>query len=242
VDNFLHPWLSGHLQYKEALQAGRKIMQFVELDNLLACGAVLMGWQGLTNWCVRVDNTDFANVTIIKPSEALLIEDMASPDPVTGVGWINVKRSISNLRTRIRLLLIIAEGLEKSPVHIETGEQEPRKSPRYIVHPPQTHADALAEFAGKLVDPPGKFVAQVRRPQAYHEVKLRPDLDSEAQSGGPSPDPAQPDDIRRRSRAVCDASEHQATVIPLVQPEQPPPRRATRRPRPQEPEQERRWE
>src|SRR4051794_28595513 len=107
--------------------------------------------------------------------------------------------SIDFARQRLRWLWILWDGVRRHPVLVPSGEQEPRRTKRHIVHGAQTHADALNEVAGRLVHPPKRYVAHVRHPQEYHQVKLRPPL--ECGMGDGAPVSTQPDDIRTRSRA-----------------------------------------
>jgi hypothetical protein len=80
--------------------------------------------------------------------------------------------SIDFVRQRLRWLWILWDGIRRNPVLVPSGEQEPRPVTRTIVHPGQTYADAINEFAAKLVTPPARYVAQVKSPQGYSETQL----------------------------------------------------------------------
>jgi hypothetical protein len=101
------------------------------------------------------------------------------------------------VRERLRWLWILWKGLtiKKNHVLVTSGEVEPKPDIRFITHPGQTYADAINEFANKLVNPPGKFVAQVKQPREYHETKLLPQLTGTA-------DMHQVVLVRRRSQAL----------------------------------------
>jgi hypothetical protein len=143
------------------------------------------------------------------------------------IDQVKTREAIHALREQLRLLLVIADGLHRQPVQVATGEHQPRRVVRHVVHAGQTYADALNEFATQLVFPTERYVAHARQLGEYHQVKLRPPLGGEEDENR-SPDPDQPDDIRDRSRALYDTSGHEGAVIPLEQPA--PLRRATRRP------------
>jgi hypothetical protein len=148
---------------------------------------------------------------------------------------------LAQRRQQLRWIWMMCDGLRRNPAMIRSLNHQPRITKRHIVHGAQTHADALNEIAGQLVHPPKRYVAHVRQPGVYHQVKLRPPLEGGPGADARVADPIQPDDIRTRSRALYDTSTNEDVVVSpsLVAPEQPQPRRVTRYPRPQDPEEER---
>jgi len=113
---------------------------------------------------------------------------------------------------------------------VHSGEQQVRKRTSHIVHPAQTQADALNEFAGRLVFPSERYVTHVRQLGEYHQVKLRPPLEGDAGDGARRPDPDQPDDIRHRSRRLYETAGRDTAETPAAEPVPVAPRRVTRRP------------
>jgi hypothetical protein len=237
LESCLGPWLVTNLAHRDALRDGAYIDEFRTADGDLKFTAKLHGWAKLTEWVARVNTMfDALGPIVLTPLLYRFKEQYTQ-----STFYAEAQESIDILRERVRLLLILCEGVERSPLRVLSGEQQPRKTTRHIMHSGQTHADALAELAGRLVYPPQRYVAHVRQPQQYHQVKLRPPLAGGEGAGPRVPHPNQPDDIRTRSRALYDTSTNEAAVVPpsLVEPEQPQPRRVTRYPRPQDPEEER---
>ena len=234
----IRTWILSYLEDQDALRAGEQITAFVEADVSLSSESDSSYWDGIWNWANPLQKSPTGE---LEPAERPPFFMLTPPEHWKVIHERAKARNEARdiLRQRLRWLVILAKGLERSPLWVTNGQQQPRRTKRHIVHGGQTHADALAELAGRLVHPPQRYVAHVRQPQQYHQVKLRPPLEGEDGAGGPGTNPTQPDDIRTRSRALYDTSAGENTVIPLPQPEQPEPRRVTRRPRPQDPEEKR---
>ncbi len=142
---------------------------------------------------------------------------------------------ISGRRQRLRWMFILSMGLRAQPIYTASGEQEPRRVTRHIPRGGQSYADARSEFAGRLVAPSGPHVAHVRLLSGHHETKVRVPIELQGEGGVTTrtPNPNQPDDIRTRSRAMASVQPDDRTIIPMVRPDHPQPRRVTRRPRPE---------
>jgi hypothetical protein len=83
-------------------------------------------------------------------------------------------------RLRLQFLVWLCEGLYKSPVMVQSGEQQPRMRTHQILHQPQSQQDALNEFMAELVNPPEPYVAHVRMAQRYHRTKLNAPVAAQA--------------------------------------------------------------
>ena len=191
----LQPWLAVHLEHKDALRAGECVDAFKKADSRLIHLAITRGWDRLTRWVSLVDQSDPLHPVAIQSPLIKTSSWLRQHPHVETASWIDVSKAIDALRQRLQLLVILSEGLERFPVRVATGERDPRRVRRHIMHPGQTHADALAELAGRLVHPPQRYVAHVRQPQQYYQVKLRPPLEGESFS-------AVVDLIRERSRRL----------------------------------------
>jgi hypothetical protein len=86
---------------------------------------------------------------------------------------------IAVLRERMRCLLIICEGLEWEPILMDSGQEEDHYRSVPINHPAQSEQDARQEFARKLVNPDDEWIAHVKMPTGYYEVKLAPPVEEE---------------------------------------------------------------
>jgi hypothetical protein len=230
-DEFLQacvrPWLITHLANPENLLGGDYPFNLKWADSLFAKEAFERGWDQEFSWSGTIDTETWR--TRRRPPKLRTIINIDDPAML---------RMLAARRQQLRWIWILCEGLRREPAMMRSLDHQPRITKRHIVHGGQTHADALNEFAGRLVFPSKRYVAQVRQPQEYHEVKLRAPLEGGAGAGDRLPDPYQPDDIRTRSRALYDTSPCEEIVAPplSIEPEQPQQRRVTRRPRPQDPE------
>jgi hypothetical protein len=222
----IRSWVMAYLEHRDDFRAGEDVKALREADFQLLHESQQAYWCGLWNW----------TNPLTKNSEGVLRPMICLPvfsyfrsetelrrrfkDAVIVQQWKEEREALDILRQRLRWLLILADGLERSPLWVASGQQQPRRTKRHIVHSAQTHADALNEVAGKLVHPPKRYVAHVRKPQKYHQVKLRPPL--ECGMGDGAPTPTQPDDIRTRSRVRyrTHPQEESPGQPPSVSPEQ----------------------
>ena len=223
----LRPWIRTHLYHPEDLLGGRYTRDLKDADALFAREAFHRRWDHSLNWNGATDKETGklgrgpATVLTIG-SGGVTLSDPSGDPAMLGM--------LAERRQQLRWIWILCDGLRRDPVMMRSVDHQPRITRRHIVHSGQTHADALNEFAGKLVHPPQRYVAHVRQPQEYHQVKLRRPLGGEAGDGVRSPNPDQPDDIRARSRELYDTSADQASVLPLLPPKLPQRRRVTRSP------------
>jgi len=241
----IRTWLLPYLEDRDALRAGETTEGLKNADRTLLEASWSCYWDGLWKWTSPLHRTSAGVLERIfkfpfilpplDPTTGLPTRGPRRSDLLCHPRWKRTDEALDILRQRLRWLVILADGLQRSPILVPSGEQQPHRTTRHIVHGGQTHADALNELAGKLVHPPQRYVAHVRQPQEYHQAKLRPPLGGE-EDGTRRPNPDQPDDIRTRSRALYDTSGHDAAVIPLEQPL--PRRRATRRPQEDDVEEE----
>jgi hypothetical protein len=236
LETCLQPWLAVYCQHMDALRSGKYLKVFNNVDNELWQQAQIRGWEELTTWKVSINTKDPNNPSVILLDLGLNLyanglrnlinivsesqqKASANEDTKYIVNTQKTWKAIEKLRERMRLLLIIADGLQRQPVLVTTGEQKPRPTRRHIVHSGQTYADALNEFAAKLVTPPAKYVAQVKSPKGYFETQLRDALQGDG-------DWTQLLDVRERSQALYSVTteEPDDAQAPAPQPASVPPR------------------
>ena len=130
----------------------------------------------------------------------------------------SVQAYCERARRTMWCLLILCEGLGRERIETPSGQLTERKTKRYVLHGPQSQADAVNELAGKLVSLDRRsYIAHVKRAGQHHEVKLNPppkcDIDPELIA-----------EVRKRSRLLWEAA-HEEDVLEqpaLPQPEKHP--------------------
>jgi hypothetical protein len=189
IEVCLRDWLTVQCEHMDALRAGEYIAAFKDADMKLEWQADTFGWDELTLWKARVNTSDRRNPFAFRPTQPGGILKLFLVDSVkTG-------KAVESLRERMRLLLVIADGLQRQPVRVATGEQKPRTRTRFVPRPGQSWADAKDEMANRLVNPSGQWVARVHQPDEDHETKLLPQMRG-------TTDLSQVALVRKRSRAL----------------------------------------
>lgn len=89
-----------------------------------------------------------------------------------------VRRMVmAKFRERMRYIVTICRALAKEPILVNSGQEEDNYRQHVINHPAQTEQDARNEFAARLVNPGARWMAHVKLPIGYHEVKLAPPIE-----------------------------------------------------------------
>ncbi len=156
-------WRDVHASRSTELLAGEEVQAFRDADERLAAYALSHNWSGLWEW--RYVPQHSSSPTATKENRTLLTSRIADER--------------ESLRYRLRWLYPLCDGLRAEPILIATGESRPRIRPSHIVHARQTEQDALNELAARLVNPDKRYVAHVRLPVGYHEIRLSSPVEGE---------------------------------------------------------------
>jgi hypothetical protein len=162
----IRPWLSVQLQDIPALLRSEHTSAMRAADEEWVNLSLRNCWDYEWRWYGRIEyNAD-------KSAVHAVVYDFAEAKAEFDKHRDAYLSMFACARLRLQFLVWLCEGLYKNPVLVLSGEQQPRRRTRHIVHQSQTQQDALNEFAAQLVNPPEPYVAHIRMPQRYHRTKL----------------------------------------------------------------------